>query len=864
MVVVEKAYAKINLGLEVVKKREDGYHDLSMIMTTVELHDELMFSDNPQSKQVKIECDKFSHIPLENNLIYKAAQLLKSEYGVDKGVRIAVKKNIFEQAGLAGGSADAAATLRGLNKLWNLNASLDDLARIGLMLGSDVPYCIYNKTAKASGRGEMLEFIEEMPFAYVLLVVPPYGNQTAEVFQHFHIHKNNTGKIDILASDIAQGNINVISKNLFNDLEINIKQPNVNKIKQDLMLAGALGTSMTGSGSTVYGVFFNEKQVKQAYAKISSIYNRLNYQVVISSVRSLRKPNVEGFSTQAPHKTKVLQTKELKANAFILLGYHRILDHYRMIAAPINEYNKITMEKLNNPICEIIYQDTVVHDELYKQVALIVAKFNIGLRITINEHHQELLGAMQPDHYLASIIANIGDFGVDTEQAFLLFPKKIKAYSLRLTFEYDSKSDEYTVLKDAIFGYVLVSSLELKNYQSPRYTPQVEVQCPQLDAILVAINEQNFYQMADNIYDGVSRFEKRSIQEYRRFPIIERAKELSMRLGASGFLLSHEGPKLIILCRYQQQAQAIMRNLSVKFNLQNAFITSLFSSVKHQPLKSEILEEAPSEENKNLSIETYLQENEKASMIKEELLVFPEESYIEGSPFENGEHIHEGRRIKPKSSNRRNDTRPIVPMAADLEGILYLHSGGSLFKQYDFVDIARYFQKYFHNKAINIDKEGELIKVLFLTSSLPHILGIHLLDEDDKSYRGNQGFQKMLNGEISYYHLKKSGRYDEATIKKIYNKTQSSVLIFNDIFNNRPLSCFDKSIVKGENSKMENLEFAVTRRLTETTFHKQNLLGIGKEPNSNTYYFNTSFLWNVPLDVGKKDSIKVVISQQLT
>ncbi|MGD9605784.1 MAG: hypothetical protein AB7V00_06535, partial [Bacilli bacterium] len=663
--------------------------------------------------------------------------------------------------------------------------------------------------------------------------------------------------------DIKQGNINIIAKDLFNDLEVGSRQYDINKIKQDLMQFGALGSSMTGSGSAIYGFFFNEKQIKNAQARLKTIYEKANYQIIISRIRSQRKPNLEGFTwIQQPKKAQVLISKECRATGYIPLGYHRVLDHYRLIVTPVSTQNNIIIEKLSTPICELKYGDINIKNNLYENIAKIVAKTEFGLRIIINERHHHLFGLINDDQYLATIIKNLDFCGVKPEEIYPLFSQLIKAYSFDQTFEYDSKNDLYYLLGEAIFGFVLIASLDLKGYVSPRYTPQAEVKSLELDAIKKAIANHNFYEMAGNIYNGVSHFEKRAIQEFRRFSIIDKAKELSLRLGASGFLLSHEGPNIICLCRYKAQADSIGRNLQKKYRFNSYFITSIQSTLKHEPIVSFTLEETPIVDTVKYSLEQYLIQEEVSSHQDGSVPTFEDNSYLEGSPFENESvQLVSDDLLKAKSPYKKAPKPAFRTTSSDIEGILYLHSGGSLFKQYDFVDIAHYFQKYFQGKAININKEGEIIKVIFFTSSLPHILGIHLLNENDPTLRGNQGFLRLINGDISYYQLKKSGRYPETIIKKIYNKTQSSVLILNDIYNNRPLSCFDKTIVKNENSKMENLEFALTRRLTETTFHKQNLLGIGKDPQTDTYFFNTSFLWEVPADIGKKDSIKIEISR---
>ncbi|HBP26355.1 MAG TPA: 4-(cytidine 5'-diphospho)-2-C-methyl-D-erythritol kinase [Acholeplasmatales bacterium] len=860
--VMEKGYAKINLGLEVIRKREDGYHDLAMVMTPIDLYDELYFEDFPEGKQVKIDCDKLAHIPLEDNLIYKAVSLIKTQYNVDKGVKIRVVKRIPEQAGLAGGSADAAATLRALNGLWNLDLNLDQLAALGAQIGSDVPFCIYNRTAKVTGRGENIEFIETVPFAHLILIIPPLGSSTSDTFKKFIVHNQNAGKIDELIEAIRQGNINVISEKLFNDLEYGGKQAEINRFKRDLVEAGALGSLMTGSGSAIYGICFNEKQTKATYEKLRFLYQKTNHQILMTTIRSLRKPNLEGYiPDRNAKKTLVQGSFETKAQGMVMLGYHRIRDNYRLILTPVGLYDSLSVCKLSNPVCEVFFGENEEETELTGKLKTVIAKTGYGLRVRIANRFDRVFGLFAFNNYLACIISGLGKFGTDPETIYPLFPKIIKAYSHSQTFEYDSKTDSFELLGEAVFGHVLVSSLNLRGYQSPRYTEQVEVQSKEMDAVKEAIAEKNFYKMADNVQNGISRFETRAIREFRRFPLVEKTEQLCLRLGASGFVLSADGRCIICFCRFGDQAKAISRNLQIKHRMNTTIITTIRSSVKHQPAQSETLHPANAEEVSRTGFEEYLNlEIEQQRQLPDQV-DYEKLDYEEGSPFDNetSEIEKDEEPTKPKSRIRKK----IQPVSAirdsDLEGILYLHSGGSLFKQYDFVDIARYFEKYFHGKSIKFIKDQEEIEVLFVTNSLPHILGIHLLDEKDPELRGRRGFQKLISGEISYYQLKRSGRYSEEIIRKIYNKTQSSVLIFNDIFNNRPLSCFDKSFVKSESSKMENLEFVITRRLTETSFRRQNLLGIGKDPSTDSYYFNTSFLWEVPADIGQKDSIKIQV-----
>lgn len=267
---LEKGYAKINLGLEVVRKREDGYHDLAMVMTSLNLCDDLYFEDN-ENGDIYIDCEMLKDLPIEHNLVYKAIDLIKKTYKIDKGVNVRIEKRIPEQAGLGGGSADAAATLRAINKLWNLGLSLEELANLGSTIGSDIPFCVFNKTAKVTGKGEKIEFIKEIPCSYVVLVFPNFKASTGEIFKRYIIADRSEGKIEKLIASIEEGKIVSISNCLFNDLESAINNNEIFEIKKDLFKCGSLGSLMTGSGSTVYGLCLNEDDANNIMRKFEDV-----------------------------------------------------------------------------------------------------------------------------------------------------------------------------------------------------------------------------------------------------------------------------------------------------------------------------------------------------------------------------------------------------------------------------------------------------------------------------------------------------------------------------------------------------------------------------------------------------------------
>src|SRR5690606_21517108 len=182
-----KAPAKINLTLDVLHKRPDNYHEVEMIMTTVDLADRIGLKETEHGIHIE-SADRF--VPNDpRNLAYQAAKLLKDTYGIKSGVIINVDKQIPVAAGLAGGSSDAAATLKGLNKLWNLNLSLDKLAELGTKIGSDVAFCVYGGTALAKGRGEIIQQLPTPPNCWVILAKPTIGVSTAEVYGAFDVNK---------------------------------------------------------------------------------------------------------------------------------------------------------------------------------------------------------------------------------------------------------------------------------------------------------------------------------------------------------------------------------------------------------------------------------------------------------------------------------------------------------------------------------------------------------------------------------------------------------------------------------------------------------------------------------------------------
>ncbi|WP_048601132.1 4-(cytidine 5'-diphospho)-2-C-methyl-D-erythritol kinase [Rubeoparvulum massiliense] len=254
--VFEKASAKINLTLDVLGLREDGYHDVEMIMTTIDLADRIELIARGDEKIV-IECNE-GFVPTDQrNLAYQAAALLQQKADKPVGVTIRIEKRIPVAAGLAGGSSDAAATLRGCNRLWNLGLSLEELKLLGAQLGSDVPFCVQGGTALAKGRGELVTTVPNPPKVWVVLAKPDLGVSTAEIYQQFSKHEQQIEpKTAMMLQALEKGSLSLVCQNLSNMLEPVTVQlyPEVRRIRDCMLRAGADGVLMSGSGPTVYAI----------------------------------------------------------------------------------------------------------------------------------------------------------------------------------------------------------------------------------------------------------------------------------------------------------------------------------------------------------------------------------------------------------------------------------------------------------------------------------------------------------------------------------------------------------------------------------------------------------------------------------
>lgn len=265
--VYEKAPAKINLMLDVLHKRPDGFHEVEMIMTMVDLADRLELSELP--RDTIIISSQAGYIPLdEKNLAFQAAKLLKERCGVERGVHIHLDKKIPVAAGLAGGSSDAAATLRGLNRLWRLGLSGEELQELGAELGSDVPFCVTGGTALATGRGEKLTPIASMPQCWVILVKPPINVSTAEVYGKLRANAITAHpSAQLMREAVEAGDFQAVCARLGNVLEdVTLKlHPEVQQLKEAMIRLGADGVLMSGSGPTVFGLVSKQSKVPRIY-----------------------------------------------------------------------------------------------------------------------------------------------------------------------------------------------------------------------------------------------------------------------------------------------------------------------------------------------------------------------------------------------------------------------------------------------------------------------------------------------------------------------------------------------------------------------------------------------------------------------
>lgn len=255
------APAKINLSLDIIKKRSDGYHELKMIMQTVSLYDELYIEKNDK---ILISSNK-NHIPLDNrNLAWRAAELFLNYTNINKGCKIHLIKNIPDGAGLGGGSSDAATVLTALNEIYNTHLTEVELLNIAAKIGADVPFFIIKGTCLAEGIGELLTKIKNKTNPFVLIYKPAFSISTKWAYENLKLNNKPQYNVDKIVKSLE--NTNYKFDDIFNYLEdvSTSKYPEILSIKNKMKKLGATGSLMSGSGSSVFGIFNNENKVKKA------------------------------------------------------------------------------------------------------------------------------------------------------------------------------------------------------------------------------------------------------------------------------------------------------------------------------------------------------------------------------------------------------------------------------------------------------------------------------------------------------------------------------------------------------------------------------------------------------------------------
>lgn len=281
-----KAYAKINLGLDVIRKRPDGYHEVKMVMQTVDIWDRLTFRKSGQPG-IFLLTDSWggkavdgaedlpggrADIPADkDNLIYKAADMIMGKYGITSGVEITLRKNIPVAAGMAGGSTDAAAVFHGLNELFDLKMTLEEMQGMGVKLGADIPYCITGGTALSEGVGEVLTYLPAPPECVLVVAKPDIYVSTKFVYENLHLENlKKHPDIDGMVEAVKAGNLSGITQRMENVLEtVTVKEyPVIKDIKEVMITGGAENALMSGSGPTVFGIFKEEEAAKAAAKEI--------------------------------------------------------------------------------------------------------------------------------------------------------------------------------------------------------------------------------------------------------------------------------------------------------------------------------------------------------------------------------------------------------------------------------------------------------------------------------------------------------------------------------------------------------------------------------------------------------------------
>ena len=284
-----KALGKINLGLDVLGRRPNGYHDVRMVMQTVYLYDQILL-EKTDKEGIFLETNLF-YLPVnENNLAYRAAKMLIDEFAIKEGVHISLEKHIPVAAGMAGGSSNAAAVLYGMNRLFQLGLTDQELMDRGVQLGADVPYCIMRGTVLAEGIGEKLTPLPAMPKCHVLLAKPPISVSTQKVYEKLDAQEvAKHPDIDGILLGLQTGDLKKITSSMGNVLEnVTITEyPQIERIKDVMKEEGALNAMMSGSGPTVFGIYDDKMLARRAAARIRE--EQLAKQVHVTTMHNARR-----------------------------------------------------------------------------------------------------------------------------------------------------------------------------------------------------------------------------------------------------------------------------------------------------------------------------------------------------------------------------------------------------------------------------------------------------------------------------------------------------------------------------------------------------------------------------------------------
>lgn len=280
----KRAYAKINLGLDVLRKREDGYHEVRMIMQTVSLYDTLVFTKMEKGITVVTNHEKLPGD--ESNLVYKAAKLLADTYGIEEGIKIELEKRIPMAAGMAGGSTDAAAVFRGMNEMYGLGMTGDEMRALAVKIGADVPYCIRGGTALSEGIGEALTELPDIPDCFLLIAKPDIDVSTRYVYENLHADRlTYHPDIDGMRRAIEEGDFDGIVQRMENVLEtVTIKKyPVIQEIKEYMKEKGAVHALMSGSGPSAFGVFRTKEAAERALRSLKTEKEGLAGQLFVAA-----------------------------------------------------------------------------------------------------------------------------------------------------------------------------------------------------------------------------------------------------------------------------------------------------------------------------------------------------------------------------------------------------------------------------------------------------------------------------------------------------------------------------------------------------------------------------------------------------